>query len=387
MSGLPQPWNQGKTRRYLGRDIPPNPKIVSHLPKSLPKEERKEKLHEFKEKLAYQKEGLSRTQEELTNTIRENPDISWPELYVKAVDLLIKYGADTEENKIKVENILGRYYWQHKAIKESREKFPDDDKLFEAVFGRLPGGKIEIIEGPVTLYFRCHNLKDYALISKQTFLEHRDPSWPEKMVARMESGVSIETSLIPDLQGTIIAERALGEFGDNEKNIYIHEEQHAIKRLFDERPVGRIRPHEKETDIPLVEWFRRSRERIAELRVKDEILAYMKEGRWDADGIFNILIKSGENGGLYDYLADEKREIIAIHSKNKSPDEKKALTQTVQQVFETEYHELIKDGIRSFQDLTDYGYSIEQTVALLNAEPLSKWPKVVRRLQQVRIIK
>lgn len=364
----------------IGPDEVFNPERELAEINSLPKEKRREKLQEFKEKLAYQKEGLARTQEELTDTIRENPDISWPDLYGKAVNLLVKYGADTKENQNKVKEILSRYWWRHIAIKEARKEFPDENQLFEAVFGRPPRGKIEVIEGPVTLYFRCYNIKDYALISQQTFLEHRAPSWSEKRASRMEGGVSVGTSLIPNLQGTIIAERAEGEFSNNGKNIYIHEEQHAIKRLFEERPIRIIRPHEKEADVPLVDWIRKSRERLAELSVKDEILAFMKEDRWNANDIFNFLIKPGKNGGLYDYLSSEKTEIISIHSKGMNLDEKKKLIETVKRVFETEYHDLIRNGIRSFQDLIDFGYSIEQTVALLNAEPLSKWPKVVKRL-------
>ena len=143
--------------------------------KTVPKEEKKKRLQEFKEKLAYQKEGLARTQEQLINVIRDNPDINWPELYGKALDLLTKYGANMQEDKVR--EILSRYHWRHLAVKEAREKFPDDDKLFEAIFGRPSRGKIEVMEGPVTLYFRCHNTNDYALISKQTFLEYRGPRW------------------------------------------------------------------------------------------------------------------------------------------------------------------------------------------------------------------
>ena len=362
----------------IGSDEIFNPEKELAEIKTIPKEERKQKLQEFKEKLAYQKEGLARTQEELTKTIRENPDITWSELNGKYLDLLIKYGADTEENITKTEKILARYWWKHKSIKKAREQFADDNKLFEAMFGRFPRGKIEVIEGPVTLYFRCHNIKDYALISGQTFLYNRDPSWSERKAARAQGGVSISSSLIPNLQGTIIAERAKGNFGNFQKSTYIHEEQHAIKRLFDERPIKKLRIYE--TGTSLAEQFRIKRERMAELQVKDEILAYMKEGPWNPKQVFNFLTTSGKNGGLYDYLAEDKKELIALHSKNKSSDEKKKIIETVKQVFETEYRELIRNGIRSFQDLIDNGYTTEQTVALLNAEPLAKWPKVVRRL-------
>jgi len=344
--------------------------------KTIPKEERKQKLQEFKEKLAYQKEGLARTQEELISAIRDNPGISWLKLYGRALDLLQKYGANTQKNKVK--DILSRYYWKRQSIKKVRNKFPDENKLFEAIFGQLPRGKIEVIEGPVTLYFRCHNIKDYALISGQTFLYNRDPSWSERKAARAQRGVSISSSLIPNLQGTIIAERAKGNFGNFQKSTYIHEEQHAIKRLFDERPVKKLRIYE--TGTSLAEQFRIKRERMAELQVKDEILAYMKEGPWNPKQVFNFLTTSGKNGGLYDYLAEDKKELIALHSKNKSSDEKKKIIETAKQVFETEYRELIRNGIRSFQDLIDNGYTTEQTVALLNAEPLAKWSKVVRRL-------
>lgn len=344
--------------------------------KAMPKEERRKKLHDYKEKLAFQKEGLARTQEELTRIIRDNPDISWSELDEKARGLLQKYGADAQADKVR--NILGRYYWRHQSIKEARGKFPDENKLFEAIFGRLPQGKIEVIEGPVTLYFRCHNINDYARISKQTFLEHRDPKKSEIMAARAEGGKSINTSLIPDLQGTIIAEKAKGEFKDEQKKIYIHEEQHAIKKLFNERLVRELKLHE--TGASLVEQFRTERERVAELRVKDEIMAFMKEGSWSPESIFNLLTRSGKEGGLYDYLGGKIKEMISIYSRNKDKEGAKEIVETAKQVFIDEYHELIRNGVRAFQDLTDNGYTIEQTIALLNAEPLGKWPKAVKRL-------
>ena len=118
------------------------------------------------------------------------------------------------------------------------------------------------------------------------------------------------------------------------------------------------------------------------MRVKDEILAYMKEGRWNPKDVFNILTIPGKKGGLYDYLAENKKELIALYSKGENSGEKKKVIETAKQVFDTEYHELIRGGIRSFQDLIDNGFTVEQTIALLNAEPLVKWPKVVKRLTQ-----
>ncbi len=348
--------------------------------KALPKKERKEKLQEYKEELAYQKEGLARTQEELINIIRENPDISWADLYSKVIEMMDKYGVTWKQEET-IHEILSKYYWRHLAIKKARGQFPDENKLFEAVFGRPSNGKIEVIEGPVTLYFRCYNIKDYALISQQTFLEDRDPTWKEKRVAKTQGGVSINTSLVRDLRGTIIAERAQGEFDDNQQRIYVHEEQHAIKRLFNERPIKKPKSYETEDLlVNLDDLCRREREQKAELKAKDEILAMMKEGRWSMEEVFYLLKKPGKKGGLYDYLAKDKEEIIKFYSNNKSPDEKKKVIETVKQVFETEYHKLIKNGIRSFQDLIDNGYTMEQTIALLNAEPLVKWPKIVRRL-------
>ncbi|KKS13880.1 MAG: hypothetical protein UU70_C0005G0002 [Candidatus Yanofskybacteria bacterium GW2011_GWA1_41_6] len=370
------------TKPPIGSDEIFDPKKELEEIKTTPKEERKQKLQEFKEKLAYQKEGLARTQEQLVSVIRDNPDISWSELYKKALDLLIKYGADTQENKVK--HILGKYYWRHRAIKEARDKFPDKNKLFEEIFGRPPRGKIEVVEGPVTLYFRCHNIKDYALISQQTFLDYRDPSFSERRVARAEEGISISTSLIPNLQGTIIAERAKGEFKDNQKKIYVHEEQHTIKRLFDERPVRELKPYK--TGASLAEQFRMRRERIAELRVKDEILAFMKDGQWNPKDIFNFLTMPGKNGGLYDYLGEEIKKIIAIYSRSKDKKEVKEIAETAKQIFIDDYRELIRNGIKAFQDLIDNGYSTEQTIALLNAEPLAKWSKIVKRLIQKQAV-
>ena len=94
----------------------------------------------------------------------------------------------------------------------------------------------------------------------------------------------------------------------------------------------------------------------------------------------------GKNGGLYDYLGEEIKKIIAIYSRSKDKKEVKEIAETAKQIFIDDYRELIRNGIKAFQDLIDNGYSTEQTIALLNAEPLAKWSKIVKRLIQKQAV-
>ena len=92
----------------------------------------------------------------------------------------------------------------------------------------------------MTLYFRCKDIKDYARITSGKFSPEMNPTSHDIKYAKRTGGIAISGSLIPKLDGAIIAENS-GFLGYHFKplieseNTRKHEEQHAIKRLFEEK--------------------------------------------------------------------------------------------------------------------------------------------------------
>jgi hypothetical protein len=399
-----------------------NPSQELENVRKAPKAERKEKLAEFKEDLARQQQGLAKVQELMIAVVRENPDMQLPELMEEVERLSVAVGMHDNQKRV-AETVLQQYVEKHHAVREIRQQFQEDRELYHALFGLYPRGKIEIIEGPMTLYVRCYDLGDYTLIHSQKFLDTRNWSNEDEKQAKMSGGVSIGTSLIPGLGGTIIAENA-SKFGagnsvlhtdgtseqrygfdhasENEKQrsraIHEHEEQHAIKRLFAE-PIRKIKFNGPEgyfsTDEDREKYFRWLRD-TGEEHARDEILAYFKDGT-PGETAVSFLMKPEHEGGLYDYFAGERKEAVDLMRGNQDPvtyllagdqgfsmEEKINLLKILHKVFTEEYEQLLKEGVAACERLVASGWSKDRVIGLLIHEPLSNWKNVVGRLLKAK---
>lgn len=364
--------------------------------KKAPKEERLRLLSEFKEKWRQQKEGLAEVQELIIGRIRENPDAPVKKLYEEAMKAAAPYNLSFEQ-KTRIAFILFDYAEKHREVEKIREKYPDDADLYAAVFRKKPEGKIEAIKGPMTLFFRAYNINDYAYIYTQAFMENRKLTLKDVFAARRTGGVSLGASLIKGLEGTIIVQNVEEEIHqDSAQNqsktnaTLIHEEQHAIKRLFPEYVNNQKlwKLDEEMMDLALggadrtemenliKRSFREDRKNM-ETRAKDEILAFLKEEFYWPKEVFHILTKKLEEGGLYDYFAASQRpeKIDFIAKLSNAP-----VHEIAEDIYKTGYHRLIKEGIDAFVKLRKSGYSTEETIAILINEPLAKWGKVAKRL-------
>ena len=107
------------------------------------------------------------------------------------------------------------------------------------------------------------------------------------------------------------------------------------------------------------------------------------------------MIKPEEEGGLYDYSKDLKEEHgrkteKALMDQIQDLDNKKRWSvlfwESNQKVFVEEYNKIIKNGIDAAFNLRFKGdHTTGEVIAILIKEPLSKWPKVVKRLLAVKI--
>ncbi len=382
-----------------------NPKKELKKIKESPKPERRKLVAEFKKELAEQKEGIADLQEEVIRMIRENPDIKTDELYPRIAEMSreIKLGI-VEKGIAKL--LAEKYTKKHEAIENFWHRFDKspnrDSDMFKDLFRREPLGRIEVLKGPMTLYIKCGNPKDYAMLHQQTFINSREATSEEVRKANLSGGANLPTSPLPDLAGLINIEN-VQEMPDQEKSksTMLHEEQHAFYRLLTssaleflpaliESGVTAEEPEEATKQFQeMLKVDLRTLKIEAEDRARDEILATMKEPDADDRRLFANLIELEANDGIYDYLVDARENQIpnlVKHWKKTGllknvPNIDETVHELIRQVFFREYYDVLSKGIASFKALTEkLSFSKEKTVALLEREPLAKWPKVVKRI-------
>ena len=362
-----------------------------------PKEERKEKLSIFKEKLAFQKVGLARVQDIMIDEIMRKPEENKEELYDMAVDLGSEFGMN-ERQKREEEVAIEKYVNLHKGIENILHKFPNTNDLFKELFFETPKGKVELVTGPVSLYFKCYDFQDYLSIfysnQRRHFGKKRDFTAEERAEAMECKAINIFSISHPGIGRGVMAENDSG-IGRNPNEgegavIFTHEEQHAIHSLFDNEiildpsdpiQVKSVRQDfldaetKEEKEKILTNFFRQFRKN-AEIFAKDEMLAHYKDGHDDM--AFEEITLPKEEGGGYDYL-EEPRKFQYLWMK--TDDETRAMTEkVVQKTLIEEYRETIAKGVEAVRKLEKAGFERGEIIALLTYEPLSKWDKVVERI-------
>lgn len=375
--------------------------------KKLPRENKRAAVAEFRDKLAFQKEGLAMTQEMIIKVIRKSPDASPDELYEYVVKAAEFFGF-TEKQKKFSKKILEKYAEKHRFIKDLRRNFSDDIKFFEEAFGRKPLGKIEVVEGPISICFRVYDEKDFAYIYSGAFIKKRSPTKKEILESESSGGFLLEENGAPKLKGVIFIEKvdADCDFIEDSREIFFHEERHIINSLFHNKPingaeyaveyannVGRVLTRLKmaDSDIEKESAIRQYFMIISkdfEDMAKNEIIAYFFEYN-DLDDylskkIFLDLTVSRKDGGIYDYYAMEKanirKYIFKIITKIIGKRYLSSVKKIAEKVFVDEYRSVIREAVDSIKSLYDKKYSKEQIIAMMQTEDLRKWKKVADRL-------
>ncbi len=357
----------------------------------LPKAERQAKIKEFKEKLTYQKEGLAKIQEEIITVIQAFPDTSYNQLFERAKDMGAQYGLDWWQEEV-IRLLIQKYVEKHKAVQKARKEYPNDNDLFEAVFGRQPKGRVEVSEGPMTLYFKVQNPEDYTFIFSTAFLTKREPTAEEISRIQKSGGGLIKSSLLPGLEGAIIIENAVSPMPDGfPEQVRLHEEQHAITELF-EKENRRLRNNwfllpeayfnvmaggMKNLEKNLRRYFVYSRRAEEENITKNEILSFFKQGISTPETIKYLM----EKDGLYDYLPKLDNDISTLFIAKLGQDNEPLIKKIAAEVFDRKkYEQSVEDAMEVFSALRKKGHTLEQTIALLQPEPFFKWKKTYKRL-------
>lgn len=343
----------------------------------------------FREMFTYQKEGVAKLQEKILALLQENPSAPLSELCEVFDELGDKYGLSPEQRSFG-RSLLINYAERQVQINQARLKYPDNADLYRHLFCESPKGKVEISVGPGTLFVQCDDPSDYALIYSQKFLEGQPVLEQDITAARTTGGVSIPGALQQEFEGAIIAENRNSHHTPEISNtIRTHEQQHALKRLFGyayvrtntiDRLLTSTTPEDDRRIIR--SYVEHWRERMAEDRARDEILAYFKDGTSAAD-TYQYLVKTD---GPYNYL-EGRKELVAdavermqeiFKPGNSVPND--AVLKMIDDILGKEYRQVVLKACAIPMILRDNGYTTDQTIALLTQEPLGKWERVAKRL-------
>lgn len=365
------------------------------------REIKEERLAEYKKQLIEQKKAIANIQIKLEEFIKSNPELGLDKL----MEIVLLEAPKSRLAGYQIETFrkgLITYTKKHNAVEEYRSKYKNDKDLFEACFGHPSKGHLEIIKGPITLHFRCHNLEDYALIHRQKFGKHELLKDDEIKLANLSDGAFIGGSKIPELKGCITAENVRKNTSEEKaRRTFVHEEGHVIERLFREEGLKEdfetLFKEEKLRDNIIfdsaehkkfknLEKYLRAIREDFEDRARAEIIVHMKEGK-SLNRINKNLLLQKEMGGVYDYFdkwyekegKEEKDNMVNLELYDEH-----ILDEVFLKIFIKEYkNNIINPAIDSILILRSMGFLNEEIINLLINEPLSKWSKVVGRLKEV----
>lgn len=297
---------------------------------------RKQRRLEFREQLENQKKGVAEVIEGLLAAIKENPDLGREGLLKIVEGQATTYRFSSEQIALFL-TAFDEFERKHKAVSEAYQRY-NPKALFKACFGREPKGRVEVIEGPMTLTLRCFDADDY--IWANTFYLHggdenkfRAPELREiKNSKLLSGGAALPTVNRQELADTINIENAANNMEIAEdglsriknvkwsEQIMAHEEQHQINKLF--KPlehrleslgiINEVISKKPSVESAVGEIIRRlvrlKRQELVDWLARDEILACYRDGRFTTKEIEKIL----RDSELYNYKKMFEREFDVL---------------------------------------------------------------------------
>lgn len=300
----------------------------------------------------------------------------------------------TEEQVVACKEIAKKAVQQSQAVHRIRQKHPDAAELYRFLFGRKPAGRIQVVQTPLCLYFRCEEFDDYFYLFKNC--KSLDSATEQQTKRAKRSGGCARPEGLrhsAKLGIAIAVERNETKlpFTDSSINwIFAHENMHIYQTLFHRRetaltekpPRPGYKAEPEDTIDALYRSLRLLREMNADVLAKEEILCYFATGVWDMHRIKDNLFERGPNP-LYDY----KKEIQKVVRGSIGKLVRRGLKRVLPDILETEYEAHVDNALAALQTLIENNYDTSTILGLLTPIPLAHWKKFVERFLRGRSLR
>lgn len=176
-------------------------------------EGRKDRLHQIQERLVEQQHSVAELIVSLYDTVRSASDRGALELLLKKqVTAALESGeisaAVAKHLYAAIENFRTKQATLHDFVTKHKA---DPYRMFEECFGGKAIGKVEIVQGSMTLTFRCYEDDDYVTTNTYTLdtenLDYKQKFAEQRNLALKTIGTAFSESRVPGLAGSIVSER------------------------------------------------------------------------------------------------------------------------------------------------------------------------------------
>lgn len=371
-----------------GEGVVFDPEIQLKKIRKLPRDKKPDALKKFRYIREIQKGALSDLKARIIWEVEHNPFIKEEDLK-EIVESFQKDCVFSSQQREIISQALKKFFERKKEIELLRKKY-NNQELFKNFFCKTPYGKVDVVVGPGVLMFRCFDLRDYSLV------RFGSSSLEAQEKAARSGGCVVSPGRIvqKNLVGAIVADNASEHGPDYSSTTFKHEKQHAWYGLIPEKRVfvlkyfvAMIESFEKGEEegfnVNLNRYVRSLRQFYIDHKAKDELLAYLKDGRKEEE-ILRILFKTKSEGGLYDYISSQQEEMLkdfeAFLIQNEDQREllEARIQASIDKVCKSEYKEMISKAMDSIKDLQVYE-TRDQIIARLETVPLSFWQKEIKR--------
>lgn len=271
------------------------------------------------ESIVDQKIGVAKILARLDKILLDNSELDH-----QATDNIIDEMSDelkiTPDQTELLKGGVAQYFEKHEAIASSITKFKESfgsawqREFFKYCFGKYPEGNIDLREGPMTIYWLCESLDDYALACNEE---------PEEAKESFGKRKSLLDDQPEELRGTMILEysghpqhmaSSMDQRSKKSKITETHEQQHVIfDMLKDELNYEPLNFDGLDANSSLAEVkvavkrYLQFRRLEIERSAKNEIMAYWRDGERSIEEIKDLIL---EKGGSYDHRGEHnEREL------------------------------------------------------------------------------
>lgn len=341
-----------------------------------PNEQSKSELDEFVRNRALQQEQIADLTVEAGHLFLDNPDMSENDLIEDVEALAIKQNITGEPFEV-IKNLVKEFAKEHNVISQLREKYPDDLELATYLLGFEPEGGFEIEQDALSFIITLRVARDY------------------RKIAGKGSGGCAAYQAKEGI--TVIIYNVFENAGET----YKHEETHAINRAalkvlghnfhrradYFSRDFWPISSFNAQTELKSLETKVQKREYLKTVfweivllddrRIADEFLSYLRDGsNWSV----GALIKTKDEGGLYDFGGDALDFYLGYLKDNLSADDSILVDEVSHSILREEYPKFIKNIGEHVDKLIQIGFSPDKIIALLLRHHIVRWPREIDRI-------